>query len=97
MYSKEDALKIKAKVEKDGVFLWKKDMNTIHAREYEYYLYSNEEKRNNHIEKQKELGFVFHKDQNSKTSLYTNFFKENEDVILYTAYFEKRLEPIKWD
>lgn len=97
MYSREDALKIKDKVERDGVFLWKKDMNIIIARELEFYLYGNEEERNKHIKRQKEAGWKYEEIQNYKESLHTNFFKDNQDVLVYVAYFERALEPVKWD
>lgn len=97
MYSREDALKIKEKVERDGLFLWKKDMNTILAREFVFYLYGSEEERNKHIKQQKEAGWIYEEMQNHRESFHTNFFKENQDVLIYVAYFERRLNPVNWE
>lgn len=97
MYSREDALKIKEKVERDGVFLWKKDFNTISARELEFYLYGSVEDRNKHIEAQKEAGWKYDDMQNRKDSFHTNFFKDDQDVLIYVAYFERALEPVEWN
>ena len=97
MFSREDALKIKEKVEREEVFLWKKDVNTILAREIEFYLYSNESKRDEHIKQQKELGWEYDEHQKRQESFHTNFFKDDQDVLIYVAYFKKRLNPVNWN
>lgn len=96
MYRKDDAITIKNKVERDGKFLWKMDTNFITRVETVWYLYANEEERNKHIEYQKAIGWDFYKDQKHEESFHTNFFKDNEDVLIYVAYFTKKLKPIDW-
>ena len=49
MLSKDEAIKIKLKIKKEGVFLWKKDIDNIKAIETEFYLYGTEDDRKNHI------------------------------------------------
>ena len=97
MFSREDALKIKDKVEREGIFIWKKELDTITAIEVEFYLYSDEDTREKHIKKQKELGWFFQKDQAPQKSFYVNFHKKGEDIFIYSAFFTRDLEVINWN
>lgn len=97
MYSREEAIKIKSKIKKYGVFLWKKDMDVMKAIETEFYFYGSEQERNNHIKQQEELGWIYNEMQNIKKPLYNNFLIREDNVFVYTAYFERCLKPINWD
>lgn len=97
MYGINDANKIKRKIDKDGVFLWKMDTNFINRTDTVWYLYKNEEERNKHIEKQKSLGWTFYEKQNPFQDLHSNIFKPEDDVIVFVAFFSRRLKPLDWD
>lgn len=95
MYSKKTAEVIKAKVEKLGVFCYKKEEKYLSSEAIEYYYYGSIEDRNKHIEEQKAKGYCFDEDQRLSIDLYNDLFKGTY-IDVYHAYFIKDLEPLKW-
>lgn len=96
MYSKEDAIKISKTVDKEKVFLWKRQLDKIMAIETEFYLYSDEETRAFHIESLKQSGWYFEEDQRTMEAFYRNLLNYKDDIFVYSAFFERRIDSINW-
>lgn len=96
MYSKEDAVKIQNKVNESKILLWKRSVDNIMGVEIEYYLYSNLQERQKHIERQKNNDWIYDDLQKEKETFYVNFFNSDEEVLIYSAYFRKPVENSIW-
>lgn len=96
MYSKEDAIRISKTVDREKVFLWKRQLDKIMAIETEFYLYSDEETRASHIECLKKSGWHFEEDQRMMEAFYRNLLNYKDDIFVYSAFFERKVDPVDW-
>lgn len=85
MYDKKTAFEIKEMVEKEKVFLWKKEINYLEGEEIILFLYSSREVKEEHEKQMEGEGWIT-VEHKSKERLYSSFYEE-EKVCMWAGCY----------